>query len=1100
MFHSLLVNASTLVLIGFVYSLLYNRFLNRTILFRVITGVLFGSGALISMYLTFYWHNGISFDGRTIFLSLAGYIGGPLTGMVAMIPAILYRIIMGGSGTQTGIYVIITAALLGCIFFWIKKKRPPTNHFLHAFLLGIVVHVITILLFFTLPTPDILDIIGLIVFSMMLLFPLATGLIGWLFHEQEEKYKNIRIIKENEERFKKYINQAPVGFFIYNRSAGRIRFANDTFFHLTGIQPDNLSKTSLSDLFRFNSEAMNITGFFAENDCRQQVELKKKASEKEYADLNQHRIDENTHIVYLNEITEIIRAERAVKKQERIEKLAFMGTRDGIWIWDIEKSIQFDERWDRLLGYKPGEIEYTPEWFQSRVHPEDRVVLDEALENYLSGKKDYYEVEYRIRSAKDDWRWIWGIGMVSKRDGEGRPVQISGTHRDITDRKEMEENIRKNEERYALAQEAAGIGTWELDLVGGKLTVSQLAKKITGSKMQSFTGKYDFLIRHAPEEDKKRVEEVIKDAIDNQSAFEFEHRIQRKDVKIQWVSSKGKVIAEKEKPVRIIGIIQDITKRKETELQLENSSRTFKALFNNSMEGIVYSNLNNQYVYANTAFHKMTGYSPKEMAGKSWYDITLEKWHDKQKEIYKNKLLVKGQSGIFEKEYRHKNGNIIPVQLTASLDYDHEGNPVGIWTIVRNISEIKKAMKDLDLSEARFRTMISSSPVGTFLMDRKGRMIYLNEAFVKLTGKTGKPLKEIWWNSLHKDDLKSIRESFTRSLRAGKTYEGTVRYLLAGGIIKNLEIKTVPIKSQNKISGFVGLVLDITDRVNTEKILEEQKKLLLKNIDSGTVELEKKTKNLEATQKALTYLLEDVNETRNELENSNKKMASVIQELEAFSYSVSHDLRAPLRSIDGFSYALLEDYSHKLEGEGKDFLERIHQSSVRMGQLIEDLLQLSRISRSETFSEKINISTLCHEIFELLINEEPDRAFTLHIEENLSVHSDRRLVRIMLQNLLENAWKFTRNQKKAVIKIGMLKTKADEKRPVLFIEDNGTGFNMKYQQEIFIPFKRLHDEGSFEGTGIGLATVKRIANRLEIEISVESNPEKGSSFFLKFPG
>ena len=230
-----------------------------------------------------------------------------------------------------------------------------------------------------------------------------------------------------------------------------------------------------------------------------------------------------------------------------------------------------------------------------------------------------------------------------------------------------------------------------------------------------------------------------------------------------------------------------------------------------------------------------------------------------------------------------------------------------------------------------------------------------------------------------------------------------------------------------------------------------------------------------------------------QIERSNQELAALNQEIEAFSYSVSHDLRGPLRSMDGFSLALLEDYGDKLDDEGKDSLQRIRAASQRMGRLIDDLLRLSGVTRAELTLKPINLSEIAREIADSLDQQQPARAVQWVIEEGMMVHADKALIQIAMQNLLENAWKFTGKTDKPVIRVCALER---DGKKVCFVADNGVGFDMAYADRLFGAFQRLHHESEFSGTGIGLAIVQRIFRRHEGKIWAQAKPGLGATFFF----
>lgn len=224
---------------------------------------------------------------------------------------------------------------------------------------------------------------------------------------------------------------------------------------------------------------------------------------------------------------------------------------------------------------------------------------------------------------------------------------------------------------------------------------------------------------------------------------------------------------------------------------------------------------------------------------------------------------------------------------------------------------------------------------------------------------------------------------------------------------------------------------------------------------------------------------------------ANQQLKAANQELEAFSYSVSHDLRAPLRSIDGFSQALLEDYADKLDGSGKDYLQRVRAAATRMGELIDDMLQLSRVTRTDMRHETVDLSTLADSVVADLSRADPGRHVETIISPGLQTEGDAKLLRIVLVNLLSNAWKFTGNQTAARVELGT-QDNGDER--VFYIRDNGAGFDMAYADKLFGAFQRLHAASEFPGTGIGLAIVQRIVHRHGGRIWAEGAIGQGATF------
>jgi len=238
-------------------------------------------------------------------------------------------------------------------------------------------------------------------------------------------------------------------------------------------------------------------------------------------------------------------------------------------------------------------------------------------------------------------------------------------------------------------------------------------------------------------------------------------------------------------------------------------------------------------------------------------------------------------------------------------------------------------------------------------------------------------------------------------------------------------------------------------------------------------------------------------ESGRELQVANHELEAANRELEAFSYSVSHDLRAPLRSIDGFSQILLEDHADELDEEGKDYLGRVRAASQRMGNLIDDLLGLSQVTRSALRREDVDLSQMAREVAAELRRREPGRRAEVEVEEGLVANGDPRLLRVALENLIGNAWKFTGKEEEARIRFGLDKRLSGESGVTVFrVSDNGAGFEMAYAGKLFGAFQRLHGAEEFEGTGIGLATVQRVVRRHGGRVWAEGEVGEGASFFF----
>lgn len=300
-----------------------------------------------------------------------------------------------------------------------------------------------------------------------------------------------------------------------------------------------------------------------------------------------------------------------------------------------------------------------------------------------------------------------------------------------------------------------------------------------------------------------------------------------------------------------------------------------------------------------------------------------------------------------------------------------------------------------------------------------------------------------------------------------------------------------------------AIVNVLEDFSHERETMEEAQRALSNILEDFSGEKER----LEESQRAMINLLENFDLEREKTAAANRELREAFdslrrakesaeaanRELEAFSYSVSHDLRTPLQSIDGFSLALLEDYGHLLDERGSDYLRRVRTATQRMEQLIEDLLRLSRLTRSALNVTEVDISALAAAVAQDLQRSQPQRRVSFRIAEGVTVAGDRDLLKVALENLLGNAWKFTAKKEDALIEFGELEVEGER---ACFVRDNGAGFDMAYVGKLFGTFQRLHPEKEFPGTGIGLSLVQRIIHRHQGRIWAEGAVGAGATFYF----
>ena len=402
---------------------------------------------------------------------------------------------------------------------------------------------------------------------------------------------------------------------------------------------------------------------------------------------------------------------------------------------------------------------------------------------------------------------------------------------------------------------------------------------------------------------------------------------------------------------------------------------------------------------------------------------------------------------------RGAQGRLIPVSI-ASSRIVHDDRLL-IFLNVRDITERKRA-ETLSLGrERRFRAVADTANDAVVSANQSGRLIYVNPAALRIFGYEQQEMLDLSLEHLMPERYRDHHhEGMRHYIETGEgpfIGRSVELYGLRRGDIEFPLDLSLAAWVEEGCWYFTGIIRDISLRRESEE--------------------------------RIANLNETLRRRASELETLN-------HELEAFSYSVSHDLRAPLRSIDGFSQAVLEDYGARLDDHGRDYLQRVRNAAQRMGRLIDDLLKLARVTRAELSLQPVDLSALAQDIGVEMASRYPDQPVAFEVRPGLQAEGDPALLRVALENLLDNAWKFSRGRAPARVEVGATEGG-------FFVLDNGVGFEPAYADRLFRPFSRLHDASTFPGTGIGLATVQRVVHKHGGTIEATSRPDLGTAFYIR---
>lgn len=909
---------------------------------------------------------------------------------------------------------------------------------------------------------------------------LIFGYFLWMqrVRSYKNQLNNERTIREAEERFNIAFRMSPVAVTISSIVDNRFLDVNKTFLKdIEYTREEVIGKTAIE------------LGIWADEEDRLWLNNEIRDKKEVYGKVLRYKSQSGRLIYGLSSmsvvnvngeqciLSTVINVTASVKSDERIKQQYY--TLNGIIessrgpIFSIDTNYcytTFNQVHARFMNSLYGvDIRLGKNMLDYLTVEEDRNKVKVNLDRALAGE---YIEENAWEGDEEDTRRYFEVSHNPILNDSNEVVGVAVNARDQTERKKVEETLYRTQTILQTAMDQSQAGIAIADVPDGKLIyVNDAGLLIRGGDRVSATNGIGidqyvanwnlFDLDGRP---------LKADEVPLARAVMFGEKCSREFI-IRRGAGDDRIVIANAAPIKdnngrvISGIVVflDITETKQIEKELKESEDKFKYVFDNSLMGKSIT-LPTGEISVNDAFCEMLGYSPEELSKAKWQDISFPDDIEMTEEIVGSILAGRTKSAQFIKRYVHKNGSVVWANVGTALRRDENDNPLYFITSVNDITEILEAERRIRESENRFTLAMKASNDGLYDWNLETNDIYYSPGWKKMLGYEDHELPNdltMWEKSTEKEDVKKSWE-MQQKLISGQIDRFVLEFKMKhkkGHWVDILSRAEAVFNENGKAIRIVGTHTDVTQR----KLAEE----------------EIRTLNAELEQRVLDRTAQ--------LEAANK-------ELETFSYSVSHDLRAPLRAVHGYTQILLDEYEQVLDDEGKRLCGIISSGATQMGALIDDLLSFSRVGRSSLHPSSLDMRSLVVSIIAEISGE--NGSVNFKVGKLHKVYADANLIRLVWDNLISNAIKYSSKKELSEISID---SNVEADMIVYSIKDNGVGFDMQYVNKLFGIFQRLHSESEFEGNGVGLANVKRIISRHNGRIWAEGEVDKGATFWFSLP-
>jgi PAS domain S-box-containing protein len=727
------------------------------------------------------------------------------------------------------------------------------------------------------------------------------------------------------------------------------------------------------------------------------------------------------------------------------------------------KLTNVNETWCKLMGFSATEaLGHNVE----ELNIIDHETWNKIREEFIS-KGKLRQLESNISTKNGEKKSILTSAEVITFGDDQYSINLVT---DITERKLAEKKLHESKERFRKIFEEGPLGMAMASLTTGKfISVNKAFCNMLGfteEELMELTFR-DVTYLDDRSADVEAVRRLREDQIQKHTT---EKRYQTKNGKVIWVSrSMTKIYSETDQSYNALAMVKDITERRLAEKELSESQEMFSKAFQVGPAGMTITCISDgKFINANESFCKMFEFDLNEVIGHSSTELNM--WSPEERKKIIQQQIESGGLKNHELIAQAKSGKLIYL-LFSSREIIIKGETCHLTTLI-DITDRKQAEEELRESRASLDAALASMTDAVFISDTSGKFIEFNDAFA----------------TFHR---------FRNKAECAKTlaeYPDFLEVFLPNGKLAPLDMWAVPRALRGETVSNAEYTLHRKDTGETWVGSYSFSPIRDKDgVIVGSVVVGRDITELKQAEEKIRELNDELEkrviERTSQLEAANK-------ELESFSYSVSHDLRSPLRHINGFAEILTKQYSDQLSEDARKHLNTITGSAKKMGALIDDLLSFSRTGRAELKKSTLKMNLVIDDALAQVKLQLKDRNIEWRISPLPEVNGDYNLMRMVWINLLDNAVKYTQTKEQAVIQIGF---KDDKRETVFYIQDNGVGFDMKYAQKLFGVFQRLHSNSDFEGTGIGLANIQRIILRHGGRTWAEAETDKGATFYFSIP-